>query len=143
MGLLRRLVASLAAGLVLVGVASGDTVQVHAGGKLRGAFEPRGKPNANDGPSVSVFLEKRDVKTADGQVVTALEFTGWQEGEGVRVQVFLLVPGLGAANTYLPNGNVERLARRYFSSLLLAKGDEVVLARMRELGLEPMRVRLR
>jgi hypothetical protein len=140
---LGRLGASLIAGLALVGAASGGTVQVYAGGKLRGAFEPRGEPYATDGPSVSVYLEKRDVKTADGQVVTGIEFIGWQEGQGVRIQVFLLVPGPGAVNTYLPNGNAERLARRYFSSVLLAKGDEVALAKMHELGVEPMKVRLR
>lgn len=143
MKILGRLVASLIAGLALMGAASGGTVQVYAGGKLRGAFEPRGEPYATDGPSVSVYLEKRDVKTADGQVVTGIEFIGWQEGQGVRIQVFLLVPGPGAANTYLPNGNAERLGRRYFSSVLLAKGDEVALVKMHELGVEPMKVRLR
>ena len=143
MGTLWRLVGISMAGLALVGVASADTVQVYAGGKLRGAFEPRGEPYAADGPSVSVYLEKRDVKTADGQVLTGFEFIGWQEGQGGRVQVFLLVPAKGEANAYLPEGRAERLARRYFSSLLLAKGDEVLLGKMRELGLEPMKLRLR
>src|SRR5512144_1608930 len=56
---LRRLVAISMAGLALVGAASAATVQVYAGGRLRGAFEPRGEPYAADGPSVSVYLEKR------------------------------------------------------------------------------------
>ena len=44
---------------------------------------------------------------------------------------------------HLPDGKPELLARRYFSSVLLAKGDEVVLDKMDELGVEPMKVRLR
>lgn len=143
MGTLGHVVAITAASLSFLGAASPGTVQVYAGGKLRGAFEPRGAPYGTDGPSVSVYLERRDVKTADGQVVTGLEFIGWQEGEGVRVQVFLLVPAIGVPNTYLPDGKAERLARRYFSSVLLAKGDELALSKMQELGVEPMNVRLR
>jgi hypothetical protein len=143
MGILGRLVAISTLGLSLLGAASPGTVQVYAGGKLRGAFEPRGEPYGTDGPSVSVYLERRDVKTADGQVVTGLEFIGWREGEGVRVQVFLLVPAIGVPNTYLPDGKAERLARRYFSSVLLARGDQLVLSKMQELGVEPMNVRLR
>jgi hypothetical protein len=90
-----------------------------------------------------VYLEKRDVKAADGQVVTGFEFIGWPEGQGVRIQVFLLVPAQGEANSYLPEEKTERLARRYFISVLLVKGGEVVLAKMRELGVEPIRLRLR
>jgi hypothetical protein len=143
MATLWRLVAVSMLSLALAGVALADTVQVYAGGKLRGAFEPRGEPYAADGPSVSVYLEKRDVKTPDGQALTGFELIGWREGQGVRVQVFLLVPAKGEANAYLPEGKAERLARRHFSSMLLAKGDEVLLTKMRELGLEPMKLRLR
>ncbi len=143
MGILGRIVAFLMTGAVFVGASSSGTVQIYADGKLRGAFEPRGEPYATDGPSVSVYLEKRDVKAADGQVVTGFEFIGWPEGQGVRIQVFLLVPAQGEANSYLPEGKTERLARRYFISVLLAKGDEVVLGKMRELGVEPMRLRVR
>ena len=143
MATLWRLVAMSMVSSALAGVASAEAVQVYAEGKLRGAFEPRGEPYAADGPSVSVYLEKREVKTADGQVLTGFEFIGWREGQGVRVQVFFLVPAKGEANAYLPEGKVERLARRHFSSVLLAKGDEVLLTKMRELGLEPMKVRLR
>ncbi len=140
---LGRVLAVPLAGLVVVGAGAVGTVQIYADGKLRGAFEPRGEPYATDGPSVSVYLEERDVKTADGQVVTGLEFIGWQEGQGVRVQVFLLVPAKGAANTYLPKGKAEWLMRRYLSSVLLAKGDEVSLGKMQELGVGPMKLRLR
>ncbi len=138
-----RALAAAIAGICLVGAASAGTVYIYADGKLRGAFEPRGEPYATDGPSVSVYLEKRDVRTTDGQVVSGFEFIGWPEGQGVRVQVLILVPAKGEANSYVPEGKTERLARRYFISVLLAKGDEVVLAKMRELGLEPMKVRLR
>jgi hypothetical protein len=140
---LGRIVVFLMAGLAFGGSTPSGTVQIYADGKLRGAFEPRGEPYATDGPSVSVYLERRDVKAADGQVVTGFEFIGWPEGRGVRIQVFLLVPARGEANSYLPEGKTERLARRYFISVLLAKGDEVVLAKMQELGVEPMKLRLR
>ena len=137
-----RIVAIFLVGAVVAGASAVGTVHVYAAGKLRGAFEPADKPYGTDGPSVSVYLEKRDVKTADGQVVTGLEFIGWQEGHGVRVRVFLLVPAQGAANTYLPEGKAERLERRYFDSVLLAKGDQVALGKMQELGVEPMKLRL-
>lgn len=143
MGTLGWTVAFVMGGLVFVGPTSSGTVQIYADGTLRGAFEPRGEPYATDGPSVAVYLEKRDVKAADGQLVAGFEFIGWPEGQGTRVQVFLLVPARGEANSYLPEGKTERLARRYFISVLLAKGDEVVLAKMRDLGVEPMRLRLR
>lgn len=143
MGSVGRVVATAAVGLALAGAPGVGTIQVYVDGKLRGAFAPRGEPYASDGPSVSVFLEKRAVKTADGRVPTGFEFMGWQEGQGVRVQVFLLVPAEGEANAYLPEGKSQRVARRHFSSMLLAKGDEVLLDKMRELGLEPIKVRLR
>ncbi len=127
----------------LLGVASAGTVHVYAGGKLRGAFTLRGGPNATEGPSVLVYLEKRSVKTADGEEVVGFEFVGWQEGQGVRVQVSALVPAKGEANAFVPEGRSERLARRRFSSVLLAKGDEVILGKMQDLGLEPMKLRLR
>jgi hypothetical protein len=143
MGTLARLAVILVAAFAVARAASADMVQVLADGKVRGMFEARGKAYATDGPSVSVYLERRDVRTADGRVVTGFEFSGWPEGGGVRVQVYLLVPGQGAANTYLPDGKAEMLARRYFSSVLLAKGDEVALDKMEELGVAPMKVRLR
>ena len=143
MGTLGRVAAVLAAVLSLGGSATSGTVRVFADGKLRGAFEPRGEPYATDGPSVSVYLDRRDVKAADGRQVTGFEFSGWPEGQGVRVQVFLLVLAQGEANSYLPEGMTERLARRYFVSVLLAKGDEVVLSKMRELGVEPMKLSIR
>jgi hypothetical protein len=90
-----------------------------------------------------VYLEKRDVKAADGRSLTGFEFVGWPEGQGVRVQVFLLVAAQGEASSYVPEGKTERVARRYFVSVLLAKGDEVAVTKMRELGVVPMKVRLR
>ncbi len=140
---LGRAVAISVAALSLVGAGSTGTVQIYADGKLRGAFEPRGEPYASDGPSVLLYLEKQDVKTADGQVVTGFEFIGWPAGQGIRVQVLLLVPAKGEADSFLPEGRAERLAHRYFTSVLLAKGDEVVLSKMQKLGVTPMKLRLR
>ncbi len=143
MGSLGRIAVIALAAVAVGAYASGDTVQVYAGGKLRGAFEPRGQPYAADAPSVSVYLQRPDVKTTDGRVVTGFQFAGWPEGQGVRVQVFVLVPAKGEANAFVPEGGTEPVARRQLSSVLLAKGDEVVLGKMQELGVEPMKVRLR
>ncbi len=141
--ILKEVVALSMAAVCLVGAGPPGTVQIYADGKLRGAFEPRGEPYASDGPSVLVYLDQQGVKTADGLAVTGFDFIGWPEGQGVRVQVLLLVPAKGEADSFIPEGRTERLARRYFISVLLAKGDEVVLSRMRELGVTPMKLRLR
>ncbi len=138
-----RVFGILIAGCSAVAAAPAGTVQIYAEGKLRGAFQPRGEPWATDAPSVSLYLEKQDVKTADGRPVAGFAFIGWPEGQGVRVQVLLLLPAKGEANSYVPEGRTERLARHYFTSVLLARGDEVLLNKMRELGLEPMKLRLR
>jgi hypothetical protein len=132
------------AGLVAVGSAHGATLQVYAGGKLRGAFTPGDAPHSTGGPSLSVYLlDQRDVKTADGKVVTGFAFTGWRERGGVRVQVFVLVPAEGSPNTYLPGGKEESLTRREFSRHLVGPTGEVAVTKMRELGVEPMVLRLR
>ncbi len=143
MGTLGRVAVIALAAAAVGAYASAETVQIYAGGKLRGAFEPRGQPYAADGPSVCVYLQRQDVKTTDGRVVAGFQFIGWQEGQGVRVQVFILVPAKGEANAFVPEGKTEPVGRRQLSSVLLAKGDEVVLGKMQELGVEPMKVRLR
>ena len=140
---LEGVVALSMAAVCLIGAGPPGTVQIYADGKLRGAFEARGEPYASDGPSVLVYLDQQGVKTADGLAVAGFDFIGWPEGQGVRVQVLLLVPAKGEAESFIPEGKTERLARRYFISVLLAKGDEVVLSRMRELGVTPMKLRLR
>ncbi len=92
---------------------------------------------------MSLYLEKQEVKTADGRRVAGFAFVGWPEGQGVRVQVLLLLPAKGEASSYVRDGKTERLARHYFTSVLLARGDEVLLTKMQELGVEPMKLRLR
>ncbi len=97
-----RVFVMLIAGWFVVGAAPAGTVQIYADGKLRGAFQPRGEPWATDGPSVSLYLEMQDVKTADGRPVAGFAFIGWPEGQGVRVQVLLLLPAKGEASSYVP-----------------------------------------
>jgi hypothetical protein len=54
-------------------------VVVQAGGKEIAAFVSGVKPYTEGGPAVSVYLEKRNVRTKEGLVVTGFEFIGWKE----------------------------------------------------------------
>jgi len=126
------------------GAAFGATVEIFAGGKLRGAFTPRAEPYSTGGPSARVSLfDNQTVKTADGKAVSGFEFVGWREGKRTRVKVFVLLPGKGQANTYIPGDQPERMARREFSSHLLGPADDVAISKMKELGLAPMLLRQR
>jgi len=75
--------------------------------------------------------------------VSGFEFVGWREGKRTRVKVFVLLPGKGQANTYIPGDQPERMARREFSSHLLGPADDVAISKMKELGLAPMLLRQR
>ncbi len=131
-------------GVAYAGNASAATVQILANGKLRAAFTPQTAPYSTGGPSARVSLfDRQDVKTADGQAVSGFEFVGWREGKGVRVKVFVLVPGKGEANAYIPGDRPERMARREFGSYLLGPTADVPVAKMKELGVAPMLLRLR
>ena len=77
---------------------------VQADGKDRAAFVPELKPYTQGGPAVSVYLNREDVRTKDGLVVTGFEFIGWKEASANRVIVFALIPREGATNTYMPDG---------------------------------------
>ena len=116
-------------------------ISITAGSIQRGGFIPRSNPYTDGGPAVSVYLlDRKDVRTGDGLVITGFEFIGWAEDDGTRVQVFALVPQEGAPNTYLPNGDHELLARRDFASYRILRDQGVAVAEMRDLGLEPMLV---
>ena len=130
------------ASLLFTESATGDTLEILANGKRRGGLTPRAEPYTSGGPSVAVYLvDQKNVRTADGEVVTGFEFTAWREGQGTRVLVRVLVPRSGAPNTYLPGGRPENLARRDFSTHFLAASDELSVTRMQELGVVPMVVR--
>jgi hypothetical protein len=114
-------------------------ITISANGIERGSFVPRPTPYTQGGPAVQVYLfDQRNVRTADGLVITGFEFIGWTEGEATRVLVFALVPQKGAPNTYLPNGDADLLTRRDFATYRIGMDQEVAVAEMRGLGIEPM-----
>ena len=117
-------------------------ITIDAAGKERGAFVPRAVPYTQGGPSVGVYLvDRQDVRMPDGRILTGLDFIGWSEGAGTRVQVFALVPKDGIPNTYLPGGDARNLVRRDYATYRLAPGQSRPIAEMRALGIEPMVVR--
>ena len=114
-------------------------IGITANGIERGSFIPRDTPYTQGGPAVGVYLvDRRDVRTSDGLVVTGFEFIGWTEGDGTRVQVFALVPRKGAPNTYMPNGDPDLLERRDFASYRIRSDQGIGIEEMRSLGIEPM-----
>ena len=114
-------------------------ITITANGIQRGGFIPRSAPYMQGAPAVSVYLiDPQDVRTADGLVVTGFEFIGWTESDATRVQVFLLVPRIGAPNTYLPGGGDQLLERRDFATYRILRDQGVAVTEMRELGIEPM-----
>ena len=114
-------------------------ISITAGAIERGGFIPRSTPYSEGGPAVSVYLiDRKDVRTGDGLIITGFDFIGWAEDDATRVQVFALVPQKGAPNTYMPNGTAESLARRDFASYRILRDQGVPVAEMRGLGIEPM-----
>ena len=134
------LVATLAAlSTTVVAQQTQTVIGITANGIERGSFIPRDTPYTQGGPAVGVYLvDRRDIRTSDGLVVTGFEFIGWTEGDATRVQVFALVPRKGAPNTYMPNGNPDLLERRDFASYRILSDQGIGIQEMRSLGLEPM-----
>ena len=101
-----RLLAGLLAVTVTFGPAAlareqqgkGLYVVVSDGTKERGAFQPDDHPLdvPNTTARLMVALMQKDVRLADGQIITGFSFDGWTEGEGVRIVVSALVPADGS-----------------------------------------------
>jgi hypothetical protein len=116
-------------------------VVVQAGGKERAAFVPAVKPYTEGGPAVSVYLEKRNIRTKEGLVVTGFEFIGWKEASTNRVLVFALVPREDAPNAYMPDGDEKNLRPQDFATLTVKDGQSLPIEEMKALGIEPMVLR--
>ena len=115
-------------------------IVVQADGKDRAAFVPELKPYTQGGPAVSVYLNREDVRTKDGLVVTGFEFIGWKEASTNRVMVFALIPREDATNTYMPDGDEKNLRRRDFATYTVRRGQTPV-EEMKTLGIKPMVLR--
>ena len=117
-------------------------IVVQADGKERAAFLPAAQPYTEGGPAVSVYLmDRKDVRTKDGLVVTGFEFIGWKEASTNRVVVFTLVPREGAPNTYMPNGDEKNLRRQDFATYTVGAEELRRVEEMKALGIEPMVLR--
>jgi len=95
-----RLLAALVAGTIALGSAlasrerQGLFVVIADESGRRGRFQPADHvldvPNTT--ARVVVALMRKDVRLADGKIVTGFGFEGWTEGEGVRVVVSAMLP---------------------------------------------------
>jgi len=114
---------------------------VQADGKDRAAFVPELKPYTQGGPAVSVYLNREDVRTKDGLVLTGFECIGWKEASTNRVMVFALIPREDATNTYMPDGDEKNLRRRDFATYTVGRGQTLPVEEMKTLGIKPMVLR--
>jgi hypothetical protein len=89
------------------------------------------------------MLLQKDVRLADGQIVTGFGFDGWTEGEGVRVVVTALLPADGT-NRYLEMkpGMRPTFRQQEFAKFTLSPGEKRRVEEMKALGIDPMVVRL-
>lgn len=146
-----RMLTALVAGAIALasGLASpgqqGLVVVIADESGRRGSFQPA--DHALDVPNttvrVVVALMRKDVRLADGRIVTGFGFEGWTEGEGVQVVVSAMLPSDGS-NRYVevPRGTRPSFRKQEFARLLLKPGEKRPIAEMKALGIEPMVVQL-
>ena len=122
----------------------GQFVVVSDASGMRGGFQPDAQPRdvTKTIARVGVMLLQRDVRLADGQIVTGFGFDGWAEGEGVRVVVTALLPADGT-NRYLEMkpGMRPSFRKQEFARLTLSPGEKRPVEEMKALGIEPLIVR--
>jgi hypothetical protein len=120
-------------------------VVVSDGTGERGGFQPDDHPLdvPNTTARLRVALMQKDVRLADGQIITGFSFDGWTEGEHVRIVVSALVPADGT-NRYVEvkRGMRPSFRKREFARFALAPGEKRNIDEMKALGIEPMVVRL-
>ena len=149
---MNRLLAGLFVATVALGVGElgadqekGLFVVVSDAGGMRGGFQPDAQPRdvASTIARVGVMLQQKDVRLADGQIVTGFGFDGWTEGEGVRVVVTALLPADGT-NRYLETkpGMRPTFRKQEFAKFTLSPGEKRRVEEMKALGIDPMVVRL-
>jgi hypothetical protein len=90
-----------------------------------------------------VRLMQKDVRLADGQIITGFSFGGWTEGDGVRIVVSTLVPADGTNRLVeVTPGMRPSFRKREFTRFVLSPAKSGALMRVKALGIEPMVVRL-
>jgi hypothetical protein len=102
-------------------------VVVSDGTEVRGGFQPDDQPVdvPNATARLRVALMQKDVRLADGQIITGFSFDGWTEGEGVRIVVSALVPADGT-NRYVEvkRGMRPSFGKREFARFALTPGEK-------------------
>ena len=120
-------------------------VVVSDGTGARGGFQPDDHPLdvPNTTARLIVALMQKDVRLADGKIITGFGFEGWTEGEGVQVVVSAMLPSDGS-NRYVevPRGTRPSFRKQEFARLVLKPGENRNIDEMKALGIEPMVVRL-
>jgi hypothetical protein len=115
-------------------------------GVLRVSFTPNANPIADvltAQPRTAVALPRKDVRLADGQIVTGFGFDGWHEGSSVRVVVSALVPADGSNRfVEVPRGVRPIFKKLEFASFTVAVGETRAVEEMNAMGIEPMIVRV-
>jgi hypothetical protein len=84
-------------------------------------------------------VDPDNLRTRDGQVITAVAIYPWRDNGGRHVRVSLLVAPQGAENRKYnrPSDTLSDLAVRRLADYAVNSGDTQVIAEMRDLGLDP------
>jgi hypothetical protein len=99
----------------------------------------REDPPAADSRSAACVIDPDNLRTRDGQVITAVAIYPWRDNVGRHVRVSLLVAPQGAENRKYnrPSDTLSDLAVRRLADYAVNSGDTQVIAEMRDFGLDP------
>jgi hypothetical protein len=130
----------------VAGAVSAQDARGAAGvGLLKKTGEPcawagfREDPPAADSRSAACVIDPDNLRTRDGQVITAVAIYPWRDNGGRHVRVSVMVPRPGAENRkYTRTGDdLTRLVPLRLADYAVNSGDTQVIAEMRDLGLDP------
>lgn len=102
-------------------------VNVLIKGKAVMGFVPAPDQSSQDQRGVDSAVDEAGARTKDGMSIRAFEFRGWKEGDGYRVEVFAIGPGL---------------KRIEFDSFLIKAGEERIISKMKDAGVTPWVIRV-
>ena len=113
--------------------AQGDDVWVNVliGGKPAMGFIPATERSKSLEGGVRSEVQDANAKMRDGARVSAFEFKGWKERDGYRVLVLALVR--------TETGSLKSVE---FDSLHVRAGQQVVLNKMKDVGVTPWTIRV-
>lgn len=111
--------------------------------KLQGFFAPRNDPYEASVccPFKMPAPDPGNVRDEDGLIVSGFGYYSWKQDGAIHVRVLALVPRPGAPNRFLWTTPGD-LRPRDFVTFKLSMGQTHLVAEMKRLGLEPIRVSL-